>query len=69
MGCLITLLLVIVAIGVNLLVDFALTKIILWISLGLFNYDLSNKFWYIFVIVFLIISIISPLKVNIKTKG
>lgn len=69
MGCLVALLLVIVAIGVNLLVDFALTKIILWISLGLFNYDLSNKFWYIFVIVFLVISIISPLKVNIKTKG
>lgn len=69
MGCLVALFLVIVAIGVNLLVDFALTKIILWISLGLFNYDLSNKFWYIFVIVFLVISIISPLKVNIKTKG
>lgn len=69
MGCLVALLLVIVAIGVNLLVDFALTKIILWISLGLFNYDLSNKFWYIFIIVFLIILIISPLKVNIKTKG
>lgn len=69
MGCLVALLLVIVAIGVNLLIDFALTKIILWISLGLFNYDLSNKFWYIFVIVFLVISIISPLKVNIKTKG
>lgn len=69
MGCLVALFLVIVAIGINLLVDFVLTKIILWISLGLFNYDLSNKFWYIFVIVFLIISIISPLKVNIKTKG
>lgn len=69
MGCLVALFLIIVAIGFNLLIDFVLTKVILWLSLGLFNYDLSNKFWYIFVIVFLVISIISPLKVNIKTKG
>lgn len=69
MGCLVALFLIIVAIGFNLLIDFVLTKVILWLSLGLFNYDLSNKFWYIFVIVFLVVSIISPFKVNIKTKG
>lgn len=31
-----------------------MTNIIIWLANGLFNYDLSDKFWYVFVAYFMI---------------
>lgn len=33
---------------------FLITKLVIWVSMGLFNYDLSDKFWYVFGVVVLI---------------
>lgn len=33
---------------------FLITKLVIWVSMGLFNYDLSDKFWYVFGAVVLI---------------
>lgn len=33
---------------------FLITKLVIWVSMGLFNYDLSDKFWYVFGTVVLI---------------
>ena len=32
-----------------ILIVWLLTKGIIWVSMGLFNYNLSDKFWFIFV--------------------
>ena len=34
-----------------------LTKLTIWVSMGLFNYDLSGKFWFVFGAIFLISAI------------
>ena len=36
-----------------------MTNIIIWLSNGLFNYDLSDKFWYVFVAYFLVSGLLS----------
>lgn len=55
MGCLIVLIVFLLLFGIN----FLLTKAILWISMGLFNYPLDDKFWYIFVLLIIIQFVIS----------
>ena len=35
-------------------INFLLTKLIIWLSNGLFNYPLDDKFWYIFVLLLII---------------
>ena len=42
-------------IAIALIMGFLITKVIIWIILGLFNYDLSDKFWYIFVLITIVI--------------
>ena len=42
------LLLGILGLGLAFGVLFLLTKLIIWFSMGMFNYDLSDKFWYVF---------------------
>lgn len=36
-----------------------MTNIIIWLSNGLFSYDLSDKFWYVFVAYFVISGLLS----------
>lgn len=47
-GCLQALLIVIGGICITVAIDMGVTHLIIWIVKGLFNYDLSDKFWYIF---------------------
>lgn len=53
-GCLVTL----IAIPLCMAIAFGwfclLTQLVIWISNGMFNYDLSDKFWYVFAILFVL---------------
>lgn len=49
------LVLVIVCLCLPLIIGYIFTHILIWCCNGIFNYDLSDKFWYIFVaLVFLL---------------
>ena len=48
-GCLAALFLIILFFGIAVAVGFFITKITIWFVMGIFEYDLSDKFWYIFV--------------------
>ena len=41
-----------------LIIGLVITWLIIWISNGLFNYDLHDKFWYIYILIVIIIPII-----------
>ena len=43
----------VLTLGINYLITFG----ILWVSNGIFNYDLSSKFWYVFVALCIVQSI------------
>lgn len=45
---------------------FLITKLVIWVSMGLFNYDLSDKFWYVYVVIMLISGV---LNISVKVKG
>lgn len=38
----------ILALAIGFGVLFLITKLIVWVAAGLFAYDLSDKFWYVF---------------------
>ena len=44
-----------------------LTKGIIWVSMGLFNYDLSDKFWFVFVGI-VIFNLLFHTRTNISIK-
>ena len=67
MGCLLTIFCILIFTALSALGSFILTYITLWISNGLFNYPLDDKFWYIFVIWFIFVPVIKGL-FNIKVN-
>lgn len=68
-GCLTLVLLILVILGIIITVNIILTKLIIWFSLGVFNYDLSDKFWYIFVgLTFILPMLKGTFSINIKNN-
>lgn len=55
MGCLFGIFVAILIFGLSIIGSVILTFVTLWVSNGLFNYDLSDKFWYVFVVWFFIV--------------
>lgn len=47
-GCLAVIIGILLILGIVFAVYYFLTKLVCWISLGLFDYPLDDKFWYIF---------------------
>lgn len=47
-GCLLALFFMFFGLAVAFGVLFLLTHLIIWVANGLFNYDLTDKFWYVF---------------------
>lgn len=47
-GCLLGLFFMIFGLAVAFGMLFGLTHLVIWLSNGLFNYDLSDKFWHVF---------------------
>ena len=67
-GCLLALLIMLLVPCIYFAVGYFLTWLIIWVSNGLFNYDLSDKFWYVFVIIFFIIPILRG-SCNVNING
>ena len=50
-------------------IGYILTLLIIWVADGLFNYDLHDKFWYIYVVVVIIIPMLKGFfRVEINNK-
>ena len=54
-GCIAFLIILGTILIIYILISFLITKLIIWFILGIFNYNLSNKFWYIFVAITIIL--------------
>jgi len=47
-GCLALIIVLVVIFAVSFVIGLIMTNLIIWVGSGLFNYDLSDKFWYVF---------------------
>lgn len=66
-GCLLVIFFMILAVAINVGIGLFLTWAVIWVSNGLFNYDLSDKFWYVFVVIFFILPILrSTFRISIN---
>ena len=57
-GCLLVIFFMILTVAIHVGMGLFLTWAVIWVSNGLFNYDLSDKFWYVFVVIFFILPIL-----------
>ena len=64
-GCLAIIIMILGVILLSILGGLLVTNIIIWIVNGIFHYDLSDRFWYIFVAYYLICGF----NLNITTKA
>ena len=53
-GCIIGLLAELLGLFLAFWITFIMAKLVIWCVMGLFNYDLSDKFWYVYVAIMLI---------------
>ena len=53
-GCIIGLLAGLLGLFLAFWITFIMAKLVIWCVMGLFNYDLSDKFWYVFGAIMLI---------------
>lgn len=67
-GCLLAIIILLLVVGCSFGISCLITWAIIWVSNGLFNYDLSDKFWYIFVIIFFILPLLKGI-FTVKVNG
>ena len=67
-GCLLAIIILLLVVGCSFGVSCLITWAIVWVGNGLFNYDLSDKFWYIFVIIFFILPLLKGI-FTVKVNG
>lgn len=66
-GCVSALIFILGITSITVLLNLILTKIIIWFTLGVFNHDLSDKFWYIFAAISFILPMLRGIfSVNIR---
>lgn len=56
-GCLAFLFVLLVILTITFLGGLLITNVIIWTAQGLFNYDLSDKFWYVFALYYILLVI------------
>lgn len=57
-GCLGFLIVIGLILLISCLMGLLITYATIWIAQGLFNYDLSDKFWYIFVLYYILVTVL-----------
>ena len=68
-GCLAFLFVCAIVLGIAILIGVLATKLIIWFVLGVFIYDLSDKFWYIFVALMFILPMLKGIfTINVSNK-
>lgn len=64
-GCIAAIFFLILGLSVGFIWLYIITKLIVWVSMGLFSYDLTDKFWYVFASI-VIVHTIFGLNINVR---